>query len=241
MAKPQQVLYLDPPSELVFKGPFTECVTSNLRLTNPTSRAVFFKVKTTAPRYYCVRPNSGVIKPAETAVINVMLQPVDQPAALENERARHKFMIQTAYTTDESVPVETFWKNVDQSQVMDSKLRVVFVKLNEPDGSDDSSAVKKSAPSAAQSVYSAARSDDHDQELQKEIELRKLYQDEKSKLERENAALLDRLDKLARGSVAGGKMDTMGSSLLGEGFPTLHVILIAFLALFLGIIIGKIF
>lgn len=80
--------------DLKFIGPFTEYVTSNLRLTNPSGRPVCFKVKTTAPRFYCVRPNSGVVKPLETAVINVMLQPVDQTTNLENERTRHKFMIQ---------------------------------------------------------------------------------------------------------------------------------------------------
>lgn len=41
-----------------------------------------------------MRPNSGIVKANETAVINVMLQPVDQPTTLENERYRHKFMIQ---------------------------------------------------------------------------------------------------------------------------------------------------
>lgn len=42
-------------------GPFTDVVTANLKLANPTDRNVCFKVKTTAPRRYCVRPNSGVI------------------------------------------------------------------------------------------------------------------------------------------------------------------------------------
>lgn len=32
------------------------------------------QVKTTAPKQYCVRPNSGVLKPGETANISVMLQ-----------------------------------------------------------------------------------------------------------------------------------------------------------------------
>lgn len=42
-------------------GPFTDVVTTNLKLKNPSDRRVCFKVKTTAPRRYCVRPNSGVI------------------------------------------------------------------------------------------------------------------------------------------------------------------------------------
>lgn len=43
-------------------GPFTDVVTTNLKLANPTDKNVCFKVKTTAPRRYCVRPNSGLIE-----------------------------------------------------------------------------------------------------------------------------------------------------------------------------------
>ena len=42
-------------------GPFSDVVTTTLKLSNPTDRNVCFKVKTTAPRRYCVRPNSGII------------------------------------------------------------------------------------------------------------------------------------------------------------------------------------
>lgn len=99
-------------------------MTSCLSLTNPTNQIVYFKVKTTAPRYYCVRPNSGVIQPNLTARISVMLQPVDQPVTLDKDRTRHKFMIQSAFARNDSMPVDEFWKTVDPSEVMDSKLKV---------------------------------------------------------------------------------------------------------------------
>lgn len=51
------------PSILWFLGPFTEVVTTKLTLRNPSNERVGFKVKTTAPKQYCVRPNSGVIQP----------------------------------------------------------------------------------------------------------------------------------------------------------------------------------
>lgn len=38
-------------------------MTANLKLTNPTDKNVCFKVKTTAPKRYCVRPNSGFVEP----------------------------------------------------------------------------------------------------------------------------------------------------------------------------------
>ena len=44
-------------------GPFTEVVTADLKLCNPSKKRICFKVKTTAPKQYCVRPNNGLIEP----------------------------------------------------------------------------------------------------------------------------------------------------------------------------------
>ena len=46
----------------LFVGPFTGTTTSFLKLHNPTDRKICFKIKTTAPKRYCVRPNAGVIE-----------------------------------------------------------------------------------------------------------------------------------------------------------------------------------
>ncbi|KAF5903039.1 vesicle-associated membrane protein-associated protein a, partial [Clarias magur] len=70
MSKLEQILILDPPTDLKFKGPFTDVVTANLKLTNPSDKRVCFKVKTTAPRRYCVRPNSGAIDPGASISIS---------------------------------------------------------------------------------------------------------------------------------------------------------------------------
>ena len=55
------VLEIAPKDELRFTGPYTEAAKSMLTLRNPTARKVAFKVKTTAPKQYCVRPKSGFI------------------------------------------------------------------------------------------------------------------------------------------------------------------------------------
>ena len=44
-------------------GPYTEVVTAALKLANPSKKKICFKVKTTAPKQYCVRPNNGLIEP----------------------------------------------------------------------------------------------------------------------------------------------------------------------------------
>nr|CAH7741310.1 unnamed protein product [Callosobruchus chinensis] len=60
--KMEQVLVIDPPTELKFRGPFNVSVTSYMKLTNPSEERVMFKIKTTAPKMYCVRPNSGILE-----------------------------------------------------------------------------------------------------------------------------------------------------------------------------------
>ena len=65
---------------------------------------LFLQVKTTAPRRYCVRPNSGLIKPRETVSVAVMLQPFDYDP---HEKNKHKFMVQTIYAPDGDTNLDT--------------------------------------------------------------------------------------------------------------------------------------
>ncbi|XP_059914637.1 VAMP (vesicle-associated membrane protein)-associated protein A, like isoform X1 [Gadus macrocephalus] len=130
MSKLEQVLILDPPADLKFKGPFTDVVTTNLKLKNPSDRRVCFKVKTTAPRRYCVRPNSGVIEPGATVTISVMLQPFDYDP---NEKSKHKFMVQTIFAPANVTDMDALWKDAKPDDLMDSKLRCVFELPSEND------------------------------------------------------------------------------------------------------------
>ncbi|NP_001267164.1 vesicle-associated membrane protein-associated protein A [Pan troglodytes] len=130
MAKHEQILVLDPPTDLKFKGPFTDVVTTNLKLRNPSDRKVCFKVKTTAPRRYCVRPNSGIIDPGSTVTVSVMLQPFDYDP---NEKSKHKFMVQTIFAPPNTSDMEAVWKEAKPDELMDSKLRCVSEMPNEND------------------------------------------------------------------------------------------------------------
>ncbi|XP_019401501.1 PREDICTED: vesicle-associated membrane protein-associated protein A isoform X2 [Crocodylus porosus] len=130
LAKHEQILVLDPPTDLKFKGPFTDVVTTNLKLRNPSDRKVCFKVKTTAPRRYCVRPNSGIIDPGTSVTVSVMLQPFDYDP---NEKSKHKFMVQTIFAPPNISDMEAVWKEAKPDELMDSKLRCVFEMPNEND------------------------------------------------------------------------------------------------------------
>lgn len=125
--KTPQILKIEPENELVFHGPFKDVVTTILKLKNPSDQKVLFKVKTTAPKRYCVRPNCGIIEPDDSVNVAVMLQPFDYKDPTENRR--HKFLVQSAIPTEEILPsdVEALWKNLpDKYPVMDSKLKCVF-------------------------------------------------------------------------------------------------------------------
>ncbi|KAK2581317.1 hypothetical protein KPH14_008092 [Odynerus spinipes] len=127
MAKPAQVLIIEPEDELRFRGPFTGApVTCYVKLINPTSHKVYFKIKTTAPKKYCVRPNSGALKPMEVIEIAISLQPYDFDPTDKN---KHKFMIQSIIAPDNEVDDyynSDIWKDKKSEQVMDSKLKCVF-------------------------------------------------------------------------------------------------------------------
>lgn len=130
MSKGEQVLKLEPSSELRFRGSFTKVVTANLKLTNPTEKNVCFKVKTTAPKRYCVRPNSGFVEAHGVVEVAVMLQPFEYDP---KEKSKHKFMVQTMFAPEGEMDHESLWKDADQSSFMDSKLKCVFDFVDDHD------------------------------------------------------------------------------------------------------------
>jgi len=75
MEKKEQLLVISPQNELKFCGPFNQSITSYMNLRNPTDKTILFKIKTTAPKKYCVRPNCGTLQPKEMMEIAICLQP----------------------------------------------------------------------------------------------------------------------------------------------------------------------
>ncbi|GLD50817.1 vesicle-associated membrane protein-associated protein A isoform X2 [Lates japonicus] len=242
MSKLDQVLILDPPSDLRFKGPFTDVVTTNLKLKNPSDRRVCFKVKTTAPRRYCVRPNSGVIDAGAAVNISVMLQPFDYDP---NEKSKHKFMVQTIFAPPNVSDMDLLWKDAKPDDLMDSKLRCVFELPSENDKVNDVEATKAApmmnsakADSTASTVPVNASLDDT--EVKKAQDKCKRLQTEMSKLAEENRQLKEdiiRMRKVPRSD----HMTSNSTSLLGREATTasLPSLLVVIAAIFIGFFLGK--
>ncbi|XP_056302697.1 VAMP (vesicle-associated membrane protein)-associated protein A, like [Danio aesculapii] len=243
MSKLEQILVLDPPNDLKFKGPFTDVVTANLKLKNPSERKVCFKVKTTAPRRYCVRPNSGIIDPGATLTISVMLQPFDYDP---NEKSKHKFMVQTIFAPPAVSDTEAMWKDAKPDELMDSKLRCVFElpsendKVNEVDSACKVPVLNSSKADGLLSVKPLSGAHD-DSEMRRILEDCKHLQTELSKLHDENRQLKDEGLRLRRLHQRSDHVSSNSSMLVGRDSVSgsLPSLLVVIAAIFIGFFLGK--
>ncbi|GLI76975.1 phosphatidylinositol-binding protein scs2 [Penicillium ochrochloron] len=116
---------LDPP-ELGFKRPFNHEVCQILRLRNSGEEPLVFKVKTTAPKHYCVRPNSGRIEPGKQVDVQVLLQAMkEQPS--DDQKCKDKFLVQSVAVTGgdmEYSNVTSIFEKASKSAVIERKIRV---------------------------------------------------------------------------------------------------------------------
>jgi hypothetical protein len=142
------------PLELSFQRPFTVEVSQTLTIKNPNSSPVAFKVKTTAPKQYCVRPNAGRIEPGSQFDVTVLLQAMkSEPPA--DAKCRDKFLVQSVSITPdkEFAGVSAVLESTEKSQLQERKIRVNWLAAGgETDGATDSArfaAVTPSKPSAA--------------------------------------------------------------------------------------------
>lgn len=121
------------PTELKFPFELRKQSSCSMRLTNKTDHYVAFKVKTTNPKKYCVRPNTGVVLPGATCDVTVTMQA--QKEAPLDIQCKDKFLVQSvvvpAGTTSKDLTPEVF--NKEDGKVLEEfKLRVVYIPANPP-------------------------------------------------------------------------------------------------------------
>lgn len=126
------------PSELSFRRPFTQEVSQILVLKNPNPSPVAFKVKTTAPKQYCVRPNSGRIEPGHDVEVTVLLQAMKADPPLD-AKCRDKFLVQSVVITPdkEFTAVASVLDTADKSSVQERKIRVAWLPPSQGSKSTD--------------------------------------------------------------------------------------------------------
>ncbi|XP_072489545.1 vesicle-associated membrane protein-associated protein B/C [Notamacropus eugenii] len=241
MAKVEQVLSLEPQHELKFKGPFTDVVTTNLKLGNPSDRNVCFKVKTTAPRRYCVRPNSGIIDAGTSINVSVMLQPFDYDP---NEKSKHKFMVQSMFAPTDTSDMEAVWKEAKPEDLMDSKLRCVFELPAENDKPHDveiNKIMSTTATKTESSVMSKSISSSlDDTEAKKVMEECKRLQVEVQRLQEENKQFKEEDGLRMRKTLQSNSPASTSATVVKEEGLSTRLLALVVLFFIVGVIIGKI-
>ncbi|CAN6460795.1 unnamed protein product [Victoria cruziana] len=138
------------PNELRFPFELKKQISCSLQLTNQTDHYVAFKVKTTNPKKYCVRPNTGIVLPRSTCDVVVTMQA--QREAPPDMQCKDKFLIQSVVTTDgatqKDITPEMFNKD-SGNHLEECKLRVVYVSPPQPpspvaEGSEEGSSPRAS-------------------------------------------------------------------------------------------------
>ncbi|XP_021768036.1 vesicle-associated protein 2-1-like isoform X4 [Chenopodium quinoa] len=139
----KQLIFVHP-DELTFQFELERQSFCDLKVTNNTDQNVAFKVKTTSPKRYYVRPNTGVLHPWDSCVIRVTLQA--QQEYPPDMQCKDKFLLQSTIVSpnsdEDDLPQDTFNKDSGRT-IEECKLRVVYVSPNSTQGNaEDDSASK---------------------------------------------------------------------------------------------------
>lgn len=116
------------PREIKFTFESKKQSSCAIQLINTSDHYVAFKVKTTSPKKYCVRPNTGVVKPKSKCDFTVTMQA--QRSAPSDLQCRDKFLVQSTVvpfgTNEDDITSGLFAKD-NGKHIEDSKLRVVLI------------------------------------------------------------------------------------------------------------------
>jgi vesicle-associated membrane protein-associated protein A len=103
----------------------------SLLLRNTTNGKLAYKVKTTAPKLYCVRPNASIINPGESMEISIIRQAKEQPKA--NEKSKDKFLVLSSPVedgVDANSDFSALWSKIEETakdSIDNKKIRVNYV------------------------------------------------------------------------------------------------------------------
>lgn len=229
------------PLELKFPFELKKQISCSIQLTNKSDDYVGFKVKTTSPKKYCVRPNAGIVQPRSTCDVIVTMQA--QREAPPDMQCKDKFLLQSVVVnqgvTVKDITQEMFAK--ESGNVVDEvKLRVLYVSPPQPpspvpEGSDEDSSPRPSVSdngnSNASELLAATRAYAEDIQQGKSSEnltlISRLTEDKNTAIQQNNK-LRQELE-LVRREVSKQQ----------GGFSFLFVVIIALLGIFLGCVLKK--
>ncbi|KAK7251767.1 hypothetical protein RIF29_35255 [Crotalaria pallida] len=230
------------PLELKFPFELKKQISCSLQLSNKTDSYVAFKVKTTNPKKYCVRPNTGIVLPRSTCDVMVTMQA--QKEAPPDMICKDKFLLQSVKTNDGTSPkdISADMFNKEAGHVVEEcKLRVVYVSPPQPpspvpegseEGSSPRGSVSENGPVNGSDFTQAARGfTERTEASEKSAEARALISrltEEKNSAIQQNNRLRQELELLKR-----------EANKNHGGVSFVFVILIGLLGILMGYIMKK--
>ncbi|KAF3780651.1 Vesicle-associated protein 1-2 [Nymphaea thermarum] len=256
------------PNELRFPFELKKQISCSLQLTNQTDLYVAFKVKTTNPKKYCVRPNTGVVLPRSTCDVVVTMQA--QRETPPDMQCKDKFLIQSVITTDGAAQkditpemVSCFLVMVDSSgglcvnvllmnmcfaytqfnkdagnHLEECKLRVVYVSPPQPPSPVAEGSEEGSSPRASLSDIGNAAAFDSVYVLREDL-------DSKDKVSETRVAISRLTEEKSSVIQLNNKLQQelellrKQSSRAGGGIPFLYVVIVGLLGILIGYLIRR--
>jgi hypothetical protein len=118
---------LDPQQQLIFQESSDKLFQQVFKIINPHDEPLAFKIKTTSPKHYCVRPNVGLIGPRSEQEVEVLLQP-----------RKDKFLIMVAQSDGRSASeasASEYWNDLEanhKDKIAEKRLKCVFTVQDAP-------------------------------------------------------------------------------------------------------------
>ncbi|XP_010544367.1 PREDICTED: vesicle-associated protein 1-3 isoform X1 [Tarenaya hassleriana] len=227
------------PTELKFPFELRKQSSCTMQLTNKTNNYVAFKIKTTNPKKYCVRPNTGIVSPGTTCNVTVTMQA--QKEVPPDMQCKDKFLVQSVVvpdgTTSKDIMANTF--NKEPGKIIEEfKLRVVYIPANPPspvpEGSDEGNSPRASANETGSqngSLY-----DDVSRTLEETTEKSSEAWSVISKLTEEKTSAIQRSQKLQQELEMMRKESTKNRP---SGHPLLLTVLVGLLGLVIGYLLKR--
>ncbi|KAG0554135.1 hypothetical protein M758_12G067600 [Ceratodon purpureus] len=243
---PTELLSIQP-GELKFPFELKKQISSSLRLVNSTDNYVAFKVKTTSPKKYCVRPNTGIVQPHSSAEVTVTMQA--QREAPPDMQCKDKFLVQSVIAPSAKEVSQEMFNKEEGRDVHEAKLKVLYVSPPQPPSPiTESNEEEGNSPKASPVVDNGERhhllADPVNQTAKTESEWKFKLNETKAALnalteERNQAVQQSRsfqqeLQAYKSGSGAGGLTDVQKA----QGFSFLFVILVGLLGMLVGYLLG---
>eukprot|EP00891_Asterochloris_glomerata_P006534 jgi/Astpho2/6534/Aster-07318 len=222
------------PTELKFRLELKKNIPVTLSLHNPGTERVGFKVKTTSPKKYCVRPSSGFVDPGTTKDVQVIMQAQrEYPGNLAE--CKDKFLVQWVKVDNDVKDVlpDAFDAGKNK-EIKQSKLRVTLVGPPKPpspvpEGNEEEPSPNRDAGRGEPQVLPGHNTSAGADDLATVLRERNRLREQVTRLERDNKEMLRRVEQ---GGQAGGVASRQ--KVIRGGFNIIHIILVAIIALLVG-------